>query len=315
MQKLTIRRFTPVDVPAITSLQKAYQQAYPHATVVPGEIYLSPGFEEGRNIFCALDESGQMLGYAPLYPVLTQSPGLAHTVWAEVKALPEAQNFLEVKEALFEAAARRAQEAGTAVPGHGVQLTFQYHPSETASIAFVQAHGCAYTESLFRLMRDLADALPTLQPPEGIEVRRWHLDSETEQAAYVAARNEAFPATPLALADWQCFLASPAWKEGTNLAAFDGAEVIGCVTAYWDEALVQASGRQAGYTEYIFVREKWRGHGIAACLITQALRYLQDCGREAAFLEVKASNENALGLYTRLGYKKVDETRFYARVL
>ena len=87
--------------------------------------------------------------------------------------------------------------------------------------------------------------------------------------------------------------------------------MVGCVAAYWDDTLRQATGCEAGYTEYIFVREKWRGRGVAAHLIAQAMAYLKEHGREMAFLEVKASNENALGLYLRLGYQKVDETRFY----
>jgi ribosomal protein S18 acetylase RimI-like enzyme len=39
--------------------------------------------------------------------------------------------------------------------------------------------------------------------------------------------------------------------------------------------------------------------------------YLKEHGREAAYLEVKASNQRALDLYYRLGYKLIDETRLY----
>ena len=46
-------------------------------------------------------------------------------------------------------------------------------------------------------------------------------------------------------------------------------------------------------------------------MITQAMSYLKEHGREAAFLEVKAANEKVLSVYYRLGYVKVDETRLY----
>ncbi len=60
--------------PGSWNLQQAYQQVYPHASVIPGEVYLSSGFEAGKNICCAYDESGSLLGYAPLFPALTEDP-------------------------------------------------------------------------------------------------------------------------------------------------------------------------------------------------------------------------------------------------
>jgi ribosomal protein S18 acetylase RimI-like enzyme len=311
MADIYIRNFIPEDIPQITAVQEAYRQAYPHASVVPGEAYLSPGFEGGKNIFCAFDGKGMLQGYAPVFPVLIEAPNLPHTVWTEVKADPESDSLPEVKEALFERVLKRAKEVTSTVAGHAVQVTFQYHPTETSSIEFVTSRGCAYSESVFRLRRDLAEELPVVHAPESIEIRGWHMDSEGEQQAYVRARNEAFPEAPVSLADWQSFLTSPAWKEGTNITAFDGPEVVGCVTAYWDEFISQQAGCRAGYTEFIFVRAQWQRGGIASAMITQALAFLKEHGREAAFLEVKASNEKALDLYTRLGYRRVDETRFY----
>ena len=54
----------------MVDLQKSYAEIYPDARVIPGELYLSPGFESGQNVFCAFDEGGKLSGYAPLYPVL-----------------------------------------------------------------------------------------------------------------------------------------------------------------------------------------------------------------------------------------------------
>jgi ribosomal protein S18 acetylase RimI-like enzyme len=137
------------------------------------------------------------------------------------------------------------------------------------------------------------------------------MDSEEELQAYVRARNEAFPESPVSLADWQAFLQSPTWQDGRVITALDGKEVAGCVAAYYDEVLGQYTGDRAGLTEYIFVRPRWRGRGIAAHLISLGLRYLKEQGRDAAYLEVKASNEEALSLYRRLGYEVIDQTGFY----
>jgi ribosomal protein S18 acetylase RimI-like enzyme len=229
-----------------------------------------------------------------------------------VKVRPELDSPRTIKDALFERVVERAGEIGRAAPGHETRLSFQYHASETASIEYVLSRGCAYSESVFRMTCDLSKPLPLIPAPEKIEIRPWRMEGEAEQQAYVRARNEAFPGQPVGLADWQYFLSSPAWQEGGNaITAFDGEEIVGSVAAYWDEAISQQIGTKIGTTEYIFVRANWRRRGIAASLISQALLYLKEHGREIAVLEVSAANRNALDLYQRLGYEVVEETRVY----
>ncbi len=311
MAKYEIRNFKESDIPAVMELQRAHQQVYTHAGVVPGEVYLSAGFEAGRNIFCAFDENGKMLAYAPVFPTVAEQPQFPNVVWTEVKARPDLAEVGQVKDRLFQRVLERAGEAARLHPGQKTRLTFQYHPSEKEAIEFVTARGCAYSESIFRMGRDLSSPIEAQPCPPGIELRRWHMDSEAEQRAYITARNEAFPDAPTALADWQNFLRSPEWKEGTSITAFEAGEIAGSVSVFWDEALSAQLGRKIGFTEYIFTRPKWRGRGIAALMIREGLRYLQEHRRESALLEVKAANANALNLYLRLGFEIVDETRLY----
>lgn len=311
MSRFVIRKFTADDIPQVMALQQKYQQVYSSATVIPGEVYLSPGFNGGENIFCAFDADGYLQGYAPLYPNLTKYSRLPDTVWAEVKVNPELSSPQEVRDILFERILHRTREIIQVNPGHAARLTFQYHLSEIPSIDYVMSRGCIYTESVFRMMRDLAQELIVVPAPRSIEIRRCRMENEAEQEAYVQARNEAFPESPITLADWQSFLCSPAWQEGTIVTAFDQQEVVGSVTVYGDEGISQYTGRKAGVTEYIFVRDNWRRRGIAAHLIYQGLLYLREHGYEAAYLEVRASNQHALDLYYRLGYQVVDESRLY----
>ena len=98
----TIRECTPQDIPQIMELQRAYQRAYPHAAVIPGEAYLSPGFEAGRNIPCAFDDEDSLLGYAPLLPVPAEQQEAPHTAWAEVKTDPSLGPWPLAKKFLFE---------------------------------------------------------------------------------------------------------------------------------------------------------------------------------------------------------------------
>jgi len=311
MSSLLIRNFTPDDIVQVMELQQEYQKVYPNANVIPGEAYLSPSFCDGKNIFCAFDERGFLQGYAPLFPVLTEVPQATHTIWAEVKVDPQSLCPQDVKDCLFERILNRAEEVVQPSPGHPVQMIFQYHPSETFSIEFVISRGGVYSESVFRMMRDLTQELPAISTPEQIEVRPWRMESEKEQLAYVQARNEVFSDAPVTLADWQSFLHSASWDTGTTFTAFDQQEIVGSVAVYWDETISQQIGRKTGFTEYIFVRENWRKRGIAPFMIYQGLIYLKKHGREAALLEVKAANQRALDLYYGLGYQLIDESRLY----
>jgi ribosomal protein S18 acetylase RimI-like enzyme len=312
MKNITIQPFTTSCVDAVLDLQSAYSAVYPDAPVVPGEVYLSPAFEDGRNLFCAIDECGSLVGYAPLYPVLMrESSDLPHTLWTEIKAHPACDAPNEIKDQLFEQILLRARAVTNEFPGHPVHLTFQYFPSETASIEYVLSRGCHYIDSVFTMRRDLSKEIWSVSPADGIMIRPWRMESEAEQQQYVRARNECFPEAPLALGEWQYFMQSPQWSVGTTFAAFDGDELAGNVAVFWDEAENQGSGKKIGFTEYIFVRPPWRGKNIARSLVSAGLAYLKEREFAEAHLEVRAKNSGALRLYPDLGYEVTRESRFY----
>ena len=312
MKNITIQPFTASRIAAVLDLQSAYSAIYPDAPVIPGEVYLSPAYEEGRNLFCAIDECGELVGYAPLYPVLMrESSDLPHTLWTEIKAHPDCHAPDEIKDQLFEQLLLRAREVTNEFPGHPVHLTFQYFPSETASIEYVLSRGCHHTDSVFTMRRDLAQEIGTVSPAGGIVIRPWRMESEAEQERYVRARNECFPEAPVSLGEWRYFMQSPHWSVGTIFVAFDGDELAGNIAVFWDEAENQRSGKKIGFTEYIFVRPPWRGKNIARSLVGAGLAHLKERGLAEAHLEVRAKNSGALRLYLDLGYEVIRESRFY----
>jgi GNAT superfamily N-acetyltransferase len=316
MTNLVFRTFTPADVQPVYSLQQKYAQGCPGALVVPGEVYLSPGMHNGDDVFCAVKD-GQLVAYAPVYLQLIEDgvKNLNHIAWAEIKADPDLEDAEAVKDELYSLIIQRVHELAASHPSRAVVMTFQYYPSETSAVDYVTARGFAYTESIFAMLRSLTEELPTLFVPEGINLRRWKMASEPEQLCYLCARNQCFPEAPTLLADWQYFLSSPMWAVGTSIAAFDCCELAGNVAVYWDPAEIERTGDKAGYTEYIFVRPRYRGRGIAQAMIIEGLRYLKENGLEAAKLEVRAKNDTALELYRRLGYQVVTESRFYSKTV
>jgi ribosomal protein S18 acetylase RimI-like enzyme len=315
VKDITIRPMNSADVPVVFALQQKYERVYPDAQIVPGELYLSPAFHDGQDVFCAL-EDGRLLAYAPVYLQLVDGPGeLPDVVWMEIKADPDLPDPRPVKNALYQSVQAHLQEIMPPDRNRPLRLSFQYRPVETEAIEYVQSIGFACTESVFALGRDLRDPIPNPPVPEGIDLRHWKMESEAEQLAYVKARNECFPEAPISLGEWQYILGAPMWVEGTTIAAFDGHELVGNVAVFWNEAENAKSGTKAGYTEYIFVRPGWRGRGIAQAMIAEGMRYLQAHGMEQARLEVRALNEGALGVYKKLGYQVLSESRFYSKMV
>ena len=303
---------------AVAELQTAYSTIYPDAGIIPGEMYLSPAFADGHNVFCALDESGALVGYAPVYPVLIGDDSLLpHTLWTEIKVHPACETPHEIKDQLLEQLMLHACEVTREFPSHPIHLTFQYFPSEKSSIEYVLSRGAQHTESLFNMSRDLSHEIPSIseRQDKNIVIHPWRMESEGEQQMYVRVRNECFPEQPTELSEWQYFMQSPMWSVGTTFAAFHDEQLVGNVAVFWNGVENQQTGRKIGYTEYIFVHPNWRGKNIARELITRGLMYLKEHGLEEAHLEVKAQNQNALRLYQNLGFEVIRESRFYVLIL
>ncbi len=320
MKNFTIRPFTPADSTQLVELQQAYASRYPGAPVYPVELYLSPAFHYGQDVTCALvKDSGEerIVAYAPVYAqILSSGPSeLPNRIWTEIKARPGLTDADIIKDALLEHLTWRAQELVQPFPERAARLIFEYRTHETEAIQYVQSRGFQYAESVFTMHRSLNAPFPSSENPQGIEIRRWKMESEPEQRAYVAARNECFPEAPITLEEWQYYLRSPQWAVGTMIAAISGRELVGAVQVYWNEEGNQQAGRKIGFTEDIFVREPWRKRGIARAAIVEGMRYLKENQLEEAVLNVRALNENALGLYKELGFQVGQVSRFYAKDL
>jgi ribosomal protein S18 acetylase RimI-like enzyme len=305
------------DLEGMKLVQEHYAECHPGTSIMSLDVYHSPGFGWGKNIFCAFDAGNRLVGYAPLFPALIDSgpENLPHRLWAEIKVDPTFQDGQASREALLACLLRRAREIVSEAPQRAAHIIFQYFPYEEESIDFLFKHGFVHTESVYALSRDLTLPVPTVLPPPGMTIQDCRMESEAEQRLYVQARNLAFPESPITLSDWQHFLKSPMWKVGACLSAFDQDELAGCITLFWDEALNQATGKLVGSTEFLFVLPRWRGIGLGSYLVAQGLIHLKKHGLLEAQLEVRAANAGALGLYTALGYQIKDESWFLVRTI
>jgi ribosomal protein S18 acetylase RimI-like enzyme len=308
MATITIHAMTTDDVAKVVGLQQRVAAVYPEVTVRPGAMYLGPSFAEGQNAFCAWDKDGRLVGLAPILATVTGEPPQPYRMWADLKVDPAVEDQEEIGQQLLERLAARARETLAPLPANPAELLFQYYRSQKPAIAFVRGKGAVPGEIAFEMQRDLAQPLPEVARPAGFDIRRWKMESEAEQAAYVAALNEVFPDVPMTLGEWQYFMGSPHWAVGTTVTAFAGDEIAGSVAIFWDPA---ASGERFGYTEYIFVRAPWRKRGLARFIVREGLAYLKERGRTKAHLEVSAENDRGLGLYRSLGYEVVRQSQVY----
>jgi ribosomal protein S18 acetylase RimI-like enzyme len=267
-------------------------------------------------VFCAFF-GDQLAAYAPLFVQIVEDGlvDLPHHAWIEAKAHPRLVQPEGIKDDLLECVRQRALELVAPFPGRETRLVLEYRDNEAPAIAYALSRGFQYRESIFHMRRTLAEPVPDITTPPGITLRRWKMESEAEQRAYVDACNECFPETPTSLAAWQYYLQSLQWSVGTMIAAYSGVELVGAVHVFWNPKEGQAGDTRPGYTEDIFVRPAWRGKGIARAAIAEGMRYLKEHDRREAHLAVRALNENALTLYLGLGYQTVEISRFYTKTL
>ncbi len=314
MSNYQIKNLNQKDIPAIMQVQQEYARHYPGVQVMPGDIYLSPAFHQGKDVFCAYHPNGQMLGFGVVYAQLSQKNDQPfQTVWSEVRIVPEMNRMIGLREILLEHILRRIRELTDDNHNKPIELNFQYFPYEVESIAFITSKGFTYTGSIFSMQRDLNKPLPSIQPPPGFVVKPWKLESQEEREIYVKARNLCFPNAPISLEEWVYFMSSPSWSTATNFAVFDTEKLAGCLTAYWDEEQNRSLSEKVGYTEYIFVCPQWRRQGLASALIAEALGFLRDNGLRFAQLQVKTDHRNALELYEKLGFTVNQESGLYTR--
>jgi mycothiol synthase len=188
---------------------------------------------------------------------------------------------------------------------------------EVGSHALLKAHGYAPFRYAFKMARDLADPIPDLPMPEGVEIRpaepaHFRRIWEAEREAF----QDHWGYTPWPEENYQRFLAFPYYDPSLWRVAWDGDQVAGSVLSYIDPKENERFGRLRGYTEDITVRRPWRKRGLASALIARSLEALRQRGMTEAALEVDAENPTgALRVYERLGFNTTKRRSLYRRPL
>jgi ribosomal protein S18 acetylase RimI-like enzyme len=159
----------------------------------------------------------------------------------------------------------------------------------------------------YRMVRSLAEPVPDLPLPEGVEVRpvgREHLWAVWEAAREARLDHPAFSAEGWSESRFEAFRDDPLTRPELFQVAWAGSEVVGAVQNYLNERENEKYGRKRGYTEVISVRRPWRRQGVASALICRSMRMFREMGLTETAHGVDANNPyGALRLYTGLGYR------------
>ena len=313
----TFTEFKHELLPQLGNLIDTYKQAYPKAVVPPAESYLAPWTEGGKNVICALDETGNVCGFAPM--TLADVPDKPYTFWTAIRVDPKITPSGELRDALLDRIKQRTLEVVQTLPSRKSRIAFQYHFSESDNIDHVISKGGTRSESAFLMKQDLSQEMLAPPLPKGIEILHSYMTGEVEQSAYLAVRNKAFVEgrphelanSAVSINDWQILLHHVYRPNGVFILAYHDQQIIGGVTVYWNENRNSESGEKTGITDDVFVVDEWRRKGIGSYLIWEGLIYFKVQGLEVAQIEVNSANKRALHLYEQQGYSLMDESPFY----
>jgi len=225
-----------------------------------------------------------------------------------------------IREAMFRLNETRIREIAAS---HGKDRTkvFEVYANSEPNEwkALLEENGYRPSWYLFAMLRPLAESIPDLPLPKGVEVR----PATPEQHKTI------WDATGEAMRDERTFTeerwndeAFARYVKSSNFSpdlwqiAWEGDRVAGGVHNYIDEDENAELKRRWGHTEEIFVRRPWRRKGLAHALIARSCRLLKEKGMDFATLDMEAENPSgALRLYESLGYKKDREFIFFRKPL
>jgi mycothiol synthase len=201
----------------------------------------------------------------------------------------------------------RSRETAFAWPGDEPHVMSNWpDEQQTGAIALLESEGYEVVRYGFMMVRPLDEPVPEALLPAGVDIRPvrprdhrqiWDADAEAFRDLWKAAvRTEQ---------DFTGWFASPELDTTLWRVGWDGHEVAGSVMTFVYPDENERLGVQRGWLHHVSVRQPWRRRGLAAALIAETLRALQDRGLEQAALGVDAENPSgALRLYEALGFRR-----------
>jgi ribosomal protein S18 acetylase RimI-like enzyme len=313
MQDLTFQNYRSCDLARLADFVTSYLEKHPDAKLNKPEFYTyHPALEEGENVFCVLNSEQQMVGFAPLFPVLTTHEGAItgpHDIWTIILARPDLPVANDVRELLFDGVLQRVSKLKAAYGLTRVKLAADMMISQQADLDYLLQKGFEPFEQVYVMRRHTTQPIPTIGVPPGMSFRQSKIATAEEQAAYVDVYNACFPEAPKTAADLQFFFESFAEPWSVISAYSPADDFVGSILVYGDVE------KDFGVTDDVMVLPQWRGQKIAKALIAEGLRFFKAHNIPIVRLEVKAGNAAAMSVYTSMEFKVINQESLLGKLV
>jgi ribosomal protein S18 acetylase RimI-like enzyme len=159
------------------------------------------------------------------------------------------------------------------------------------------------------MRRPLSEPIPDAPLAAGLRFMLWAPDTDE---LFRQSHNDAFRdhwgSEPLPPDMWRHHVSgSQHFRPDLSWGVFEGDDLVGYCTGYHAPEDAQATGRLEGWLGQIGVRRAWRGKGVASAVMCHVMRAMAEAGMDDACLDVDSENPSgAVGLYTRLGFQRVE---------
>jgi mycothiol synthase len=301
--RLTWRSLQAADQDAITALSAACQAADGGQALIAAHAYIqAPGADTPpRATIGAFDTAGQLFACAAVW--LEQTPERAQA--NIIGQVHPRQRGRGIGAFLLSWSIAQTQALLAATPSdrpRALRLTTE--SLTPAAERLYQRFGFTqqFAEDVMR--RDLQVALPDAPFPPGLTLAEW---TPALAGQFFEAYEESFRERP-GFPVWSAAEQWIAWATGDDdflpqmsLLARDGAQPVGFIVC--DDAWIVQVGTHPA----------WRGRGLGAALVVEALRRFAAAGAEHVTLDVNTNNPVAARVYTRLGFEVVGRRARYVR--
>jgi mycothiol synthase len=303
LPNLTWRALEPADQAAVTALSAACQSIDGGQALIAASDYLqAPGRAEPgpRATIGAFDPGGRLAACAAVW--LEQAPARMHAhILGQVHPNQRGRG---IGAFLLGWSIAQARGMGPADPGGQPRLLrLRTEALTPAAERLYDRFGFTqqFAEDVMR--RDLQIALPDAPLPPGVTLAEWapELAGQFFQAYQAAFRER--PGFPGWSAEqWiEWATGDEGFHPEMSLLARAGDQPIGFIVC--DDAWIVQVGTHPA----------WRGRGLGAALVAEALRRFAAAGAAHVTLDVNANNPGAARVYARLGFEVIGRRARYVR--
>jgi mycothiol synthase len=184
-------------------------------------------------------------------------------------------------------------------------LRIDFHDRSDDALGLFEKYGFRFAFAEDEWRRDLRQAVPVTELPEGMAVVTWSPQSAAQFFdVYQDAFRERAGCPNWSEEVWRHnFTDGAGFRPDLSLLMLQGREAVGFAICHVEtEGAEDRAG--VGWIVQMGVRPAWRRRGLGRALLCEVMRRFQADGLASAALEVNIDNRRAMRLYERLGFER-----------